>query len=99
MPPVKLSNEFQRLKRARDSLSAVATQRGPEGVDHLEVFVVTPPNSSEETAFNVFDPFLQQLLMAAFQFQGLPPDEVGLDLKIDGNDLVGVQLSIGEAVK
>lgn len=71
-------------------VARLATQRGPDGADHLEVFL-TPTNDSNEIAYNVFDPLLQQLLLAAFLHHA-PGMDVGLDVVLEDKNLVGVSL-------
>jgi len=74
------------------SLRRIATQRDPNGSDHLEVFVTTGVGS-QETAYNVFDSLLQQLFVAVFHRLQVPT-ELGIALKLllDGDRLVGVRL-------
>ena len=69
-------------------VSRMATQR-TEGVDHLEVFLVRPPDKNE-TAYNVFDPLLQQLFLAAFL--PLVPTGIGLDFDYTGNEAIYVRV-------
>jgi hypothetical protein len=77
-------------------VSRIATQRMPNGEDeHLEVFV-TKRGEKEEKAYNVYDPMLQALLIAAFQANEKNLPEWSVDLQLDGNDIVTVTL--GEKV-
>jgi hypothetical protein len=71
-------------------VNRVATQRGPDGVDHLEAFLMKP-NDTADTAYNVFDPLFQQLLLAAFTH---PRGSAHLGLRVDIRDkeIVGVAL-------
>jgi len=63
--------------------------------DHLEV-ALKKIGDTEETAFNIFDPFLQQILIAAFRSIGLPPLPPGqslpVDVQIEGTEIVTVTL-------
>jgi hypothetical protein len=74
-------------------VSRIATQRKPDGTDHLEVFL-SKVGGQEETAYNVNDPFLQQLLIAAFR----KPDTTGtaervpVDVQFDGAEIATVTL-------
>jgi hypothetical protein len=79
-------------------ISRIATQRGPNGTaDHLEV-ALKKIGDNEETAFNIFSPFLQQILIAAFRS---PPKSqrnqyLPVAVQIDGTNIVSVTL--GEKV-
>jgi hypothetical protein len=71
------------------TVSRMATQRKPNGSDeHLEVFVKM--NQSEK-AFNVYDPFLQHILIAAFGIQS-SPDGALIDIELDGEEIAKVML-------
>ncbi len=74
-------------------VSRVATQRGPDGVDHLEVFL-RKENNPNETAFNVYDPLFQQLLMAALEYRRGPTLslDIGLSIVVEASEIVGVGL-------
>jgi len=73
-------------------VSRVATQRGPSGLDHLEVCLVSGDNP-EETQYNVYDPMLQRLLMAAFQHRSLPGfGTIPIFVRAEGEKLVSVRL-------
>jgi hypothetical protein len=75
------------------TVSRIATQRKPDGTDeHLEVFLkkVGQPN---ETTYNVYDPLVQQLLIAAFDgARGPAAMPVRVDVTLDGNDIATVHL-------
>lgn len=72
------------------NVSRIATQRKPNGTDeHLEVFL-KKVGASEEKAYNVYDPFLQQLLIAAFSSKG--PVPLRVDAQFDGNKIFTVTL-------
>jgi hypothetical protein len=79
-------------------VSRIATQRMPNGQDeHLEVFV-TKRGEKEEKAYNVYDPMLQALLIAAFQANDKKPGQKWyVDLQFDGNEIVTATL--GEKVE
>jgi hypothetical protein len=71
-------------------VSRIATQRKTDGTgEHLEVFV-KKDGSDDEKAYNVFDPSLQQVLLAAFR--GYGKKALRVDLKFDGDDIVTVTL-------
>jgi len=72
---VENSNEIQRVHpfdpgnpqpgpAGPDRVSRTATQRNPDGNEHLEVFLVR--GAGGEDQFNVFDPLLQQLFTSVF---------------------------------
>jgi hypothetical protein len=61
-------------------VSRIATQRQLDGTgEHLEVFL---KKNNVETAYNVYDPLLQQLLIAAFEGARIRPLHV--DVQFDG---------------
>jgi hypothetical protein len=67
--------------------------------DHLEV-ALKKIGDTEETAFNIFDPFLQQILIAAFRLPGppFPPGQsLPVDVQFDEDEIVTVTL--GENVR
>jgi hypothetical protein len=69
----------------------LATQRAPDGRDeHLEAFVQKGAGSAE--AFNVYDPLLQQLLIAAFSAASSGPETPVVDIRFDGKAIVSVRL-------
>jgi len=77
-------------------VSRIATQRGPDGTaDHLEV-ALKKIGDKEETAFNIFNPLLQQVLIAAFRSPPVDLRYLPVAVQIDGTDIVSVTL--GEKV-
>jgi hypothetical protein len=72
----------------------IATQRNPDTkVDHLEVFL-TKPGDDKETAYNIFDLFLQNIFLAAFR--PVPPlPYVLLDVQVQGTTIIAVALGEG----
>src|SRR5262249_38294919 len=81
-------------------ISRIATQRTSEVTgEHLEV-ALKKIGGTEETAFNIFDPFLQQILIAAFRSLappiGIPGQSLPVDVQIEGTEIVTVTL--GEKV-
>jgi hypothetical protein len=77
------------------NVSRVATQRKPDGTgEHLEVFL-KKINGSDEKTYNVYDPFLQQLLIAAFRSaDGGATKLLPVDVQFDGNEIVTVTLGM-----
>jgi hypothetical protein len=76
------------------TVSRIATQRKPDGSDeHLEVFL-KKKGSQEEKAYNVFDPFLQQILIAAFGMRANPP-LILVAVYFDGDEIATVSLGQG----
>ena len=71
-------------------VARVATARTVDGIDHLEVFL-TRGTDPQQTAYNVFDPSLQQLLMAAFQHQ-TPGQALGLHVLFENSEIAAVSL-------
>lgn len=70
----------------------IATQRNPNtGEDHLEAFL-SLANSQDQKAFNVTDPFLIQLLVAAFEHGDQHPPDFPLDVTIEGDEITGVHI-------
>lgn len=81
-------------------VSRIATQRGPDGTnEHLEVFLKHKV-TGDQTNYNVYEPSLQQLLIAAFGFSANNPDrpEPGglayIDVQFDGSDIAAVTLGV-----
>jgi hypothetical protein len=71
-------------------VSRIATQRKDDGTgEHLEAFV-KKVGSKEEKAYNVYDPSLQHVLIAALQPEN--NKDVRVDLKFDGEEIVTVTL-------
>ena len=62
--PFEPASEHPTERPGPDRVSRIATQRNVHGEDHLEVFLIQ--GHGGEKAFNVSDPFLQQLLTTAF---------------------------------
>ena len=75
------------------NVSRIATQCKPDGTDeHLEVFL-KKIGDNEEKAYNVDDPFLRQILIAAFRSIGPPPGlPLRVDVQFDGDEIVTVTL-------
>jgi hypothetical protein len=72
-------------------VSRIATQRKKDGTDeHLEVFLKKIGDKSE-TAYNVYNPLLQQLLIAAFSGSH-GPVPLRVDVKFDGKNIVTATL-------
>jgi hypothetical protein len=67
--------------------------------DHLEV-ALKKIGDTEETAFNIFDPFLQQILIAAFRSL-VPPFVPGQSLPVDVQieDAEVVTVTLGENLR
>ena len=64
-------------------VTRIATQRKPNGTDeHLEVFL-KKFDEKEEKTYNVYDTFLQQLLIAAFSAKAYisPPNVPRVDVQ------------------
>jgi hypothetical protein len=71
-------------------VSRIATQRKADGTgEHLEAFV-KKDGSDDEKQYNVYDPFVQHILIAAVQPEGTEPRRV--DLRFDDKDIVAVTL-------
>jgi hypothetical protein len=82
-PEVPLEGEY--------TVSRIATQRKPDGTDeHLEAFL--KKNDPEEKAYNVYDPFLQHILIAAFGIGRNGTIVPRVDVKFDGDEIVTVTL-------
>ena len=83
-------------------VSRIATQQQPNGKDsHLEAFLKVI-GSNDEVAYNVYDPMLQAVLMAALQTKlepsGPPTRDQGVvHVKFNGADIATVTL--GELVE
>lgn len=79
-------------------IARIATQRMTNGEsEHLEVFVTKLGDDVEKT-YNVYDPMLQTLLIAAFHANSKSlPTPRPVDLTFDGDEIVTVTL--GEQVK
>jgi hypothetical protein len=76
------------------TVTRVATQRKPDGTDeHLEVFLMK--TGSPEKAYNVYDPFLQVILIAAFGLGTNGPTAPHVDVKFEGEDIASVSLGQG----
>jgi hypothetical protein len=75
-------------------VARIATQR-VNGVDHLEVFLAGLDDDREK-AYNVYAPFLQQLLAAVFQYRETPTCRLGLDATTHEGTIVAVR--IGDVV-
>jgi hypothetical protein len=74
------------------TVSRIATQRKPDGTDeHLEVFL-KKKGSDEEKAYNVSDPFLQHILIAAFGVGRNGPTAPRVDVHFAGEDIATVTL-------
>jgi hypothetical protein len=72
-------------------VSRLATQRMPNGRDeHLEVFLVD--GEQPEKPYNIYDPFLQQMLVAAFAQIRVNKDAASLDVQFDGEDIGALRL-------
>ncbi len=68
------------------TVSRIATQRGLDGTgEHLEAFLM---KGNTETAYNVFEPLLQELLIAAFGAK------VKIDVQLDGAEIATVHLGV-----
>lgn len=76
-------------------VSRIATQRDGNGtgVDHLEAFLLD--EQQQEKAYNIYDPLLGQLIMAAFSFRGSPPQDY-LPLYIGTYNVNLVSVRLGE---
>jgi len=75
-------------------VSRIATQRKPNGTgEHLEAFL-KKIGEKEEKTYNVYDPSLQQLLIAAFSAKAYikPPNVPRVDVQFDGDEIVTVTL-------
>lgn len=74
-------------------VSRIATQRSSDGLEeHLEVFL--RKGDGPEKAYNVWDPLIQTMLLAAFGASADPPEVVFVGVVIEGEDIVSV--TIGE---
>ena len=71
----------------------IATQR-VKGVDHLEVFLAEI-GDDKETAYNVYEPLMQQLLAAVFQYRETPTCRLGLDVQTRDGEII--EVSLGDA--
>jgi hypothetical protein len=77
-PKVKFGGDYQ--------VSRIATQRREDGTgEHLEVFL-KKSGSEEEKAYNVYDSFLQQMLIAAFR------KGERVDVQLDAGEIATVTL-------
>jgi len=73
-------------------VTRIATQRKPNGTDeHLEAFL-KKIDEKEEKTYNVYDPLLQQILIAAFSAKTYmkPPNVPRVDVQLDGDEIVTV---------
>lgn len=74
------------------NVSRIATQRKPDGTDeHLEVFLVENGQPPEKT-YNVYDPLLQQLLIAAFKSKDHAGEPLRVDVQFQDDEIVTVHL-------
>ncbi len=79
-------------------VSRIATQRRDDGTDeHLEVFLV-PSLGGKETQFNVHDPLIQQVFLAAFSAK-LPsvPAPTPVPVEVAHEDVEVIAVRLGEA--
>lgn len=77
---------------AKYIVRSIATQRNANtGVDHFEIFL-SLINSQDETAYNVTDAFLIQLLIAAFEHKDHNLHDFPLDVTIDGGEIITVHI-------
>ena len=75
-------------------VSRIATQRKDDGSEeHLEVFL-KQKSSGEEKAYNVFDPFLQCILVAGFGVAMPPPLDASIDVTFDNEQIRTVTLGL-----
>jgi hypothetical protein len=70
-------------------VSRLATQRGADGMDHLEAFLMKQGDAKDQ-AYNIYDPLLQQIFTAAFL--RLQPTNLGLYVEFDGDEVVAVRI-------
>lgn len=75
------------------NVTRIATQRN-SAEEHLEVFL-KKIGAQNDKAYNVYDPLLQHLLLAAFRSRTAPGDKLlPIDVQFDGDDIVSV--TVGE---
>lgn len=72
-------------------VSRLATQRMANGLDeHLEVFLVS--SERPEKQYNIYDPFLQGMLVASFAQIGPSKQVASLDVEFDGEEIAALRL-------
>jgi hypothetical protein len=73
-------------------VTRVATQQMPNGEDeHLEVFL-KKRGEKDEKQYNVYAPSLGVLLLAVFAARSNPPEEIGIDVEFDAEQISSVRL-------
>jgi hypothetical protein len=80
------------------TVSRIATQRNSSGTDeHLEVTLKKIGDNEEfGSAYNVYDPLLQQLLIAAFIWMENPPGKKPVPIDVQFGDKEITTVTLGE---
>jgi hypothetical protein len=73
-------------------VNRIATQR-TDGIDHLEAFIMREGDSTD-TAYNVYDQLIQQVLIASFQQPKTPVGDIPLSIGFENGQLVSARLGM-----